>query len=366
MGDTADAYSAIAQRGLTRMYDPRLQEFPQTARGVAGSGLAMEGSSVRYTAIAALGIARLEDAQQREILAGATASDLVGAVMSRALAGVDPGAIALATWLAAELAVVDEAARGVQRIVELVGAGTAIPTVDQSWMLTALVEYGLSAQLRPVCSELVDRLLRHQAAGGIFPHVLPPGQQHRLRAHVGCFADQVYPIQALARYAAVSGDPRALAAANLCAARICELQGPAGQWWWHYDARTSEVIEGYPVYSVHQHAMAPMALFDLYESGGDNHLSAVARGLDWVADHPELPEPLVAPELGVIWRKIGRREPPKAMRSLRSVTTAIRPGLRLKALDLVFPPARIDPECRPYELGWLVYAWARTPRHGRL
>jgi hypothetical protein len=35
----------------------------------------------------------------------------------------------------------------------------------------------------------------------------------------------------------------------------------------------------------------------------------------------------------------------------------VRPSLRLAGLDRVFPPGRIDYECRPYELGWLLYAW---------
>jgi hypothetical protein len=354
----ADGYLSLAEHGLRSMYDATARRYPQTARGTSGA-LTMEGVSVRYTAIAALGVARLDPRQQRDVLSGALAVDLVGSVMDSALAGSDPGAVALATWLAAELGSDDIAATGVQKIKNLVRAGTAIPTVDQAWMLTALVEHGLAGPADPIAAELVDRLLRHQDQGGIFPHVLPPAAQHRLRAHVGCFADQVYPIQALARYSTATGDARALAAANLCADRICELQGPAGQWWWHYDARNSEVVEGFPVYSVHQHAMAPMALFDLYEAGGHNHLDAVVRGLDWIETHPELPACLISADLGVIWRKIGRREPAKAMRKLRSVTTALRPGLRLGLLDRVFPPTRIDQECRPYELGWLLYAWAR-------
>ena len=24
---------------------------------------------------------------------------------------------------------------------------------------------------------------------------------------------------------------------------------------------------------------------------------------------------------------------------------------------MLFPPVRVDYECRPYELGWLLYAW---------
>jgi hypothetical protein len=67
--------------------------------------------------------------------------------------------------------------------------------------------------------------------------------------------------------------------------------------------------------------------------------------------------PLVASEKGVIWRKVARREPRKAVRVLSAVTTSLLPGLHVPGLDTLFPPVRVDYECRPYELGWLMYAW---------
>jgi hypothetical protein len=109
--------------------------------------------------------------------------------------------------------------------------------------------------------------------------------------------------------------------------------------------------------------MAPMALFDLFECGGDDHRAAIALGLGWVEHHPETAAPLVDEDRGVIWRKVGRREPRKAVRKVRSVLTAVRPGLRLAPLDRLFPPGPVDHECRPYELGWLLYVWA-APRDG--
>jgi hypothetical protein len=129
---------------------------------------------------------------------------------------------------------------------------------------------------------------------------------------VGCFADQVYPIQALARLSSArfssNLDPKwALSAAEACAERISECQGDAGQWWWHYDIRTGKVLEGYPVYSVHQHAMAPMALLELYAAGVQIDSTYPSRGLQWLLKDQgdEGGSVSVAP---VIWRKVGRRE----------------------------------------------------------
>jgi hypothetical protein len=103
--------------------------------------------------------------------------------------------------------------------------------------------------------------------------------------------------------------------------------------------------------------MAPMALFDLAEAGGADHTAAIASGLHWLDAHPEVLEDLVSPRHHLVWRKVGRREPRKAARRLAAVTTSLLPGAHLPGLDAVLPPVVVDHECRPYELGWLLYAW---------
>lgn len=348
----------VASRGLGAMRIPGEPRFVRTARRSpdAAGALLPEGRSPRYSAMVALGASGLDDAAQRSLLGGATAAEVAAAAVADAMSAPDPGAVALAVWAAAETgAQVPTAALDRLRVIAQDPAPA--DTVVVAWTLTALLAARDLADLAGATDRTVRRLLFATGAHGVFPHVLPAQAQRRWRRHIGCFADQVYPIQALARYFAATGDPAALAAADRCAARICALQGPAGQWWWHYDVRTGGVVEGYPVYSVHQHAMAPMALLELYQAGGFDGRAAVASGLGWIARHPESAEPLVDERLGVIWRKVGRREPPKAVRKARAVLSSVHPRLRLRVLDVVFPPARIDVECRPYELGWLLYAW---------
>jgi hypothetical protein len=192
--------------------------------------------------------------------------------------------------------------------------------------------------------------------------VTDPDLTSRYRRNVGCFGDQVYPIQALARLHASADDPVSLAAAEKCAERLCQLQGPAGQWWWHYDARTGGMVEGYPLYTVHQHAMAPMALFDLAEAGGEVDLDAIRRGLGWLVAAPEVSDALILDRPGLTVRKVARRDPGKLVRGLRAVAAKVRPGTELPALDRLRPPAAVDRECRPYELGWLLDCWLSGSR----
>ncbi|MCA1439190.1 hypothetical protein I6F07_02935 [Ensifer sp. IC4062] len=352
-----DALIPLATRGLPRMRKKVL--FAHTARAVktsSGWSEQPEGESLRYTAMVALGLSKLDETAQRQVLDGDTAADLARTAEAHAETTDDTGAIALAAWAAAEAGRF-HASRLFRRLAALLASQSSVHTVNCAWALIAALAGRHFGETRDLATFAASRLLGGQSESGLFPHMLPASINGRLRAHIGCFADQVYPIQALSRLHSAQGHPVAIAAAEACAARICALQGPAGQWWWHYDSRDGSVVEGYPVYSVHQHAMAPMALLDLREAGGSDHRLAIVRGLDWLDRHPEVLAPLIAYDKNVIWRKVARREPNKAVRAISAFTTALKPGMRLPWLDAVFPPSRADYECRPYELGWLLYAW---------
>ena len=66
---------------------------------------------------------------------------------------------------------------------------------------------------------------------------------------------------------------------------------------------------------------------------------------------------LVLDEPPITWRKVARADHRKVVRGLRAASTRIVPGARVAALDRVYPPGEVDYECRPYELGWLLYTW---------
>jgi hypothetical protein len=329
--------------------------FVHTVRRDAGGRGQPEGDNLRYSAMVALGLAYVDEASQRAILDGMTAADLAELTASRAETAKDLGAVALAVWANAEAGGRFSPAL-VARLQQGFASGAPIETVIAAWTVIAAVAGRRLGDTTKLLADASKRLMSAQGKTGIFPHVLSAGKSG-LRGHVGCFADQVYPIQALARLATATGDDAALEAADRCAAQICLVQGKAGQWWWHYDSRDGSVVEGYPVYSVHQHAMAPMALLDLIEAGGKAHWPAMVSGLRWLEARPESTAQLIDETENVVWRKVARREPNKAVRAISGFTTALAPGLHLPGLDLIFPPGPVDYECRPYELGWMLYAW---------
>jgi hypothetical protein len=231
-------------------------------------------------------------------------------------------------------------------------------TVELAWTLSALAAAPEGAGVSEAARRAFTRLMTgFSQDAGVFAHRCGTRSRGGFRAHVACFADQVYPIQALSRFHKAFGCEEALAAAERCAEQICRVQGSGGQWWWHYDARTGKVLEGYPVYSVHQDSMGPMALLDLAEAGGRDFSEAITLGLRWMERAPELNFSLIDGDHGVIWRKVGRPDPFKLVRGLRAAASRIHPDLTLGLLDAVFPPSRIDYESRPYHLGWVLHTW---------
>jgi len=344
---------AIAYRGLAQMYRPADGLFAFRARR-AGAGVRLEGVSRRYTAMVVLGLADEPEVAVREILAGATLDHVCDELVRGVPATANLGDAAVTHW-ALVRAGHGGAAASRRRLLELLDGGEQFETVELAWALTAL-SAGDASQAARRRDEAARRLMgAFVEASSLFPHRIGAGG---FRSHVCCYADLVYPVVALSRYHVAVGDARALRIAQQCAARMCTLQGPAGQWWWHYDVRTGRILERYPVYAVHQDAMGPMALFALAEAGGASHAEAVRRGLNWLDASPELDGgTLIDAPAGMIWRKVARREPRKLVRKLQAVTSAIHPSLRWPLMDVLFPAGAIDDECRPYHLGWLLYAW---------
>jgi exopolysaccharide biosynthesis WecB/TagA/CpsF family protein len=345
---------ALATHGLS----PMLVEgrFAHTSRANENGLARPEGENLRYDAIVALGCTHLQEAAQKQIFHGMTASEFACGLIGRARESQDTGAAALVAWAAAEVA--GFCALDIfERLRISLSERHPLPTVECSWILCAALAARRLADVDDICLSAAERLKSTQGQAGLFSHMIPRRAAGWSRAHVGCFADQVYPIQALARFSVAWHDQQALDAANACAKRICALQGPNGQWWWHYDIRNGTVVEGYPVYSVHQHAMGPMALLDLLEAGGEDFTPSIVKGIEWLYTHPEISPELISVEQGVVWRKVCRKEPNKAVRKISALATAIWPGAGLSVLTWLFPATKIDYECRPYEFGWLLYAW---------
>lgn len=346
-----------ALKALARMFRPREQVFAFRLRRDQGQDV-LEGISRRYTAIALIGLADEPDSVVSGILAGQSAHAVCNQLLEDIGLAEDLGEVALTLWAARALRH-PRAAEAVRHLRWRHPVNASCRTVELAWSLTALVAPGDDATDEELARALAGRLTAsfHERSG-LFPHWPHGSHAAWLRAHVSCFADLVYPIQALSHYHRLTGDMAALAAARRCADRICRLQGPAGQWWWHYDVRVGRVIERYPVYAVHQDGMAPMALLAIQDASGMDYMAPIAHGMAWLARPPEIPGSLIDPAAGVIWRKVARHEPRKLVRRGQALVSRLHPALRLPGMDWLFRARDIDFECRPYHMGWILHAWS--------
>jgi hypothetical protein len=347
----------LAASGLAPMLDPERQMFCHIYARTAG-GMQRRGLSPRYTMMTLLGLHRYERA-------GHTSPVPIGPVLDALLANTGwiegAGDLGLLLWTCAELA-----PEQLPRIYTKLKATTALEsfadgrhgrTMEVAWYLTGLVTSvmagfdelpGISVQI-----EAARRILeRNRGASGIFGHHSGSSAlSGKVRRTIGSFADQVYPTIAFARLAQANRDATARAMALRTAEIMCQLQGPLGEWSWHYDSQSSRIVNRYPVYAVHQHAMGPMMLFAAGEAAGCDFSEPIYRGLAWIGGNNELGRDFIEPSLGLVWRCI-------YLRPFDSYADAALRFLRLRSGAAADVRLKVRHECRPYELGWLLYAFA--------
>lgn len=192
----------------------------------------------------------------------------------------------------------------------------------------------------------------------------PTGFRSALAREVASFAAQVYPLHGLAAHYAWTQATPAPALARV-AERLVEAQGALGQWWWLYSTRRRAVLEGYPVYSVHQDGMAFMGLVPLEGLGLGSYRKALDLGVSWLYRANELSTSLVDSDPPIIYRNIQRKGSDADATFGISRANYWRVVLRSLAAPKSGPVEPAEPgslevrrECRSYHLGWALTAYS--------
>jgi hypothetical protein len=342
----------VAVNGLPQMFDSNSQLFCYKLKRT-DRGLVREGLSHRYTMMTLMGFHRLRQS-------GVAAPIELDRVLEQLLANLDwinnLGDLGLLLWTCALMA--PERLEELNRRLELGAASSRYPdatrrcTMELSWFLAGLSHWALAQpdaapKLRHQAFETYGLVSENLGPNRIFGHQgANKSLSGMLRGRIGSFADQVYPIYAFSKFYEAYQESAALQRALDCGHAICEAQGALGQWWWHYDLRSGRVFEQFPVFSVHQHAMAPMTLFALSQASKVNFDAYIYKGLDWISRRNELSFEMEDASASVVWRCIYRPAVDRYAAFLRTRTRGLPRGLKV-----LF-------ECRPYELGWLLYAFA--------
>lgn len=346
----------FAIRGHHAMFDPNTGIFcDRLVRD--GNGWKQVGVSPRYSLMCYLGLHRAEKAGMKT---GFHAADLTRKVAQAPEKLNNLGDIGCLVWAVAEITP-DQLPNlwrklNPEAILDRYADGQNGSTMELAWLLTGLSYARIAGQNVAGLDSLADktfaRLMQNRGASGLFGHLSRRAGMHgRVRGHIGSFADQVYPTIALSvmSQALKRNDVRDLALAT--ARKVCSLQGPLGQWWWHYNSDRGTVVSTYPVYSVHQHAMGPMMLFAAMDASGVDFSANIYKGLEWIRNN-ELGIDMREMTAPLVWRAIAQTS---AGKWKTRVTATVNPGAAVKS-----KPGKLAlvAECRPYELGWMLYAFA--------
>jgi len=351
----------IAKTGLGRHYPDTTDRLPFTASIKPNDIWKSNGVSLRYATISQIGVTEWLKYHPEDT---ACLPNLWPRIINNNHKIVHIADSALALW-AGLVGNADGCELFVKALSNRWGSqADSCNAVELAWILQACTlalqtRNDLEAHVQPLLYETKNRLVAlFRPRQNLFQRHNRPGIAGTVSRRIACFADQVYPIIALSNYGHLFDDIESIEFAANATEQICQLQGSLGQWWWHYDTTEGKVCEEYPVFSVHQDAMAPMAIMASDRLTGNNHFKDIELGLRWVFGQNELNKNLILDEEGIIWRDIEKCELKKASRTLRALLCIADLQVLHRLVGKCFVGFRINHECRPYHLGWILYAWA--------
>ena len=265
-------------------------------------------------------------------------------------------AFGMSLWAAAELDV-ELPAEVRARALEIIGdkdRRRAMRAQDVGMLLTGVCRQ--AARDPALWAQHADDLYgevvaKYANASGLFSDA-PVGA----RRWFGSFASQVYLTVACYAYGEFRQNPDAIRIANACARKLIALQGPQGEWPWFFNSLRGTVVDFYEVYSVHQYGMAPAFLEFSERHDVAEARNAVTRGFKWVLGSNQLRQPMLRPDLSLSIRSQVREgelnsSTSRALRSASSMAGG-------KSGSLIDPgKVVLRPECRSYELGWILWSF---------
>lgn len=191
------------------------------------------------------------------------------------------------------------------------------------------------------------------------------------RRRFASYATGVYLSMGLFDYGQAWTDGSAIDRALRCVRALHAHQGDQGEWPWFYDVPRNAIADRYQIYSVHQDGMAPAYLHLAEQHGFAEARQSIIKGFRWILGQNERRESMLVPEHGTIKRSMVRRDPlavalPKTERLSRAAR-ALR-NLALGRASGRLPRWRtvVNPECRSYHLGWVLWSFAGREDYAEL
>ncbi len=361
-GTKGTGFVRCCLEGLERMYLPSEGLFAYSTRWKDGS-LVRERDpekEVKFTLNALLGLQKARAAGHEvfldvegvygRLLEWACGARRPGAALSPSRFLSDPENTAALVWTGLSLgaALPESVRREWERALDRGVRSGRLTAQALAWGIVAGTSAGDAGR------ESARRLASHALRAYVHPRTsLVRHQPVGPRRAWASFAASCYMSWALLTLARLD-DERPAGETGLRIARaLVRLQGPQGQWAWLYHVPSGTVLDSYPVYSVHQHAMAPFFLLEAIDQGHGDLRGPLELGFRWVLGQNELGSSMVDPHLRLIWRSVTRSA---GQGRLARFAGALRASVtrRRSAAARV----EVNRECRSYELAWGLYAFA--------
>jgi len=352
----------LALRGLRNTYGLDDSLLPHTMRW-DGRRAAPEGRNTRYALISLLGLAKARGIVGTDDgFAGFVESLWARVAHNYATIANSPGDMGLGLWARSLHGAGPGLFSAEQALRVFRKRARACDSVDLAWLLLgadhALLNGADDGSGRQLAEEAKVALLSlYNPNSRLFYRHARGGPIAGVSRRIACFANQIYPVMALVVHARRTGCGEAASVGRDTADNLSRLQGSLGQWWWLYDAKLGPVVDGYPVFSVHQDGMAPMALLETTAAGGRDYAREIAKSLAWIFGDNELRRNLVHSDEGLVLRDIHRSGVGRVGRMIRGAAWSLGLGLSENPR-----PSQgrfvVNGECRPYHLGWMLYAAA--------
>jgi hypothetical protein len=230
-----------------------------------------------------------------------------------------------------------------------------VPLKKLAWLVSGLTEASTRVGGGPELDSLLERaeaalISRCVAATGFMSD-----HHHRIGGGMTPVSGQFHALTALCQLARAGRGPAQEPSARLLAA-LLEIQREDGSWPGIVDPTRGEAAALYPVFTVTQVALAPIALRLGREIGlaGDTE-SASAAGISWANGNNRLGFDLVHEKEARLDRGIMPKRRPGAVS--RGFTTAAR-RLRGRLSEPDRSDLILDPDLSSEDLGWVLEAWA--------
>ncbi|MCB0748945.1 MAG: hypothetical protein KDC90_15910, partial [Ignavibacteriae bacterium] len=344
----------ISIESLGEMYLPVQKEFAMMKKKM-GKTISIEGRNTRYTLINLLG---LHKANSHGIKSYIDLKKIVKEQIEKVNTYEGIGELGLLIW-AISLISPEDSLKLLTKIdfnnaLNQFNDAKAGYTMELSWFLTGLLfastfNEKFKGSVETLPPKIYAKIRKNYGGHGIFQHEDTNNLEGKIRANIGSFADQVYSIYALSLYSQQYHNEEALLITTECANKICELQSENGEWQWQYDSQTGKVVSYFPIHTVHQVALAPMALFAAQMASGNNYNKFILKGINWLTENKFLQNQLIDKSNNAILNKITPVLNSKLYSFINLLGIELKPNIN---------KLKINYESSSYDFGWILYTFA--------